>query len=274
MAEARCGQRDTQNRSMTSIDRYRVLCESEPSIPLFSRAWWLDTLAGSGHWEVVLVESGGQIVASMPYMIRRRLGRVFLGHPPLTQTLGPWIRDTSGKQASRLARQKDLMQQLIAGLPKYHHYNGNWHHSQANWLPFYWAGFSQTTRYTYRLTDISAEETLWSGFRDNIRRDIRKAEGRFGLRVRSDLGLDTFLRLHVQTFSRQEKQLPYSETLVKELDAACEQRKARRIFIAEGKHELLREPLGRPDHSPRCGQPHSDPTNRALYRRTQSGVAT
>lgn len=212
---------------------YRALCGREPSIPLFSQAWWLDVLAGAGHWDVALVENGGQILASMPYVVRRRKGMVLLGHPPLTQTLGPWLRNTSAKQATRLGRQKDLMKQLIAELPHYDHYSQNWHYSQTNWLPFYWAGFAQTTRYTYRLPDLSSEQMLWNGLQANIRTDIKKGQGRFALQVRTDLGVDDFLRLNVQTFQRQGMDLPYSEELVTRLDQACTQRQAGKIFIAE-----------------------------------------
>jgi hypothetical protein len=138
-----------------------------------------------------------------------------------------------GKQASRLARQKDLMQQLIEALPPYDHFSGNWHFTQANWLPFYWAVFSQTTRYTYRLPDLSDRQKLWSGLRENIRTDIRKAERRFGLHVRVDLGLDAFFPLNVQTFDRQGKKVPYTRDEVSRLDDACSRRSARKIFIAE-----------------------------------------
>jgi len=217
---------------MTAKDKYRALCTEEDSIPLFSQAWWLDSLAGDEHWDVALVEGGRQIVASMPYMVRRRFGHVSLGQPPLTQTLGPWIRETIAKLANRLGREKDLMQKLIDVLPPYHVYAQNWHYSQTNWLPFYWAGFSQTTRYTYRLPDLTNEKQLWDELRENIKSDIRKAQGRFGLQVRTDMGLDSFLRLNIMTFERQGKRLPYSECLVKRLDDACRQRCARKIFIA------------------------------------------
>ncbi len=214
-------------------EQYRVLCEAEPSIPLFSQAWWLDALAGEGRWSVALVEKGGQVVASMPYVIHKRFGRIILGHPPLTQTLGPWIREVDGKQAMRLTEQKKLMQQLIAALPRYDHFCENWHFSQTNWLPFYWAGFAQTTRYTYRLPDLSDQQKLWNGLRENIRGDIRKAEGRIGLQVRTDLGVDAFVRLNIKTFERQGQDLPYSKDLVARLDDACVEKHARRIFIAE-----------------------------------------
>ena len=214
-------------------EQYRALCESETSIPLFSQAWWLDALADDDGWDVALVEKGGQVVASMPFVMRKRFGRIILGHPPFTQTLGPWIREVSGKQASRSAREKELMQALIAALPRYDHFSENWHFSQANWLPFYWAGFTQTTRYTYRFPDLSDQQKLWNGLRENIRGDIRKAEGRFGLQVRTDLGVDAFLHLNVQTFKHQGKDLPYSKALVARLNDACIEKQARRIFIAE-----------------------------------------
>lgn len=214
-------------------DQYRALCDRESTIPLFSQAWWLDALAGEGRWDVALVEKNGQIEASMPYVMRKRFGRIILGHPPLTQTLGPWIRDVDGKHASRLARQKDLMQQLIAALPRYDHFSQNWHFRQTNWLPFYWLGFTQTTYYTYRLSMISDQQKLWNSFRENIRREIRKAERRYQLMVRTDLGVHAFLQLNAQTFKRQGHNIPYSKNLVARLDDACVERHARRIFIAE-----------------------------------------
>lgn len=220
-------------QQMASKQRYRLLCETEPSIPFFSQAWWLDTLAGEDGWGVAIVDRGGRIVASMPYVIRKRFGQIILSQPPLTQSLGPWMCEVHGKHASRLSSQQGLMRQLIEALPRYDHFIGNWHCSQTNWLPFYWAGFEQTTCYTYRLPDLSNVEGIWNGFRDNIKWEIRKAEGRFGLRVRVDLGLDAFLRLNIATFKRQGKYQPYSNELVRRLDDACTARQVRRIFIAE-----------------------------------------
>ncbi len=115
----------------------------------------------------------------------------------------------------------------------------NWDHQNTNWLPFYWRGFNQTTRYTYVLSDLSNVDVLWSGLQTNIRTDIRKAENRFNLKVRDDVGLDTFLHLNRMTFERQGKGVPYTEEFVRRLDAACEKHHCRKIFIAEdseGRH--------------------------------------
>lgn len=217
----------------TAVDKYRTLCTQEPSIPLFSQAWWLDATAGEGAWDVALVEKCDAIVAAMPYVPRKRHGFRLLGQPALTQTLGPWLRETEGKSSTKLAQHKNWLQALIAQLPPFAHFTQNWHWQIGNWLPFYWAGFEQTTRYTYILHTLGDESTLWQGFRENIRTDIKKANNRFQLRVRDDLTVDDFLVLNRMTFARQDMALPYSESFVHKLDQACVARQARKIFIAE-----------------------------------------
>lgn len=217
----------------SAADKYRVLCVEQPSIPLFSQAWWLDATAGEGKWDVALIEKGGAIVAAMPYVPTKRYGFTLLGQSALTQNLGPWLREASGKPATQLAQHKDRLQALIAQLPAFDHFTQNWHWQMVNWLPFYWAGFQQTTRYTYILHELGDEDVLWKDLGENIRREIKKAGNRFQLRVRTDLTLDDFLVLNRKTFARQGMALPYSNDFVQRLDAACAARQARKIFIAE-----------------------------------------
>lgn len=218
---------------------YRTLCSLEPTIPIFSKDWWLDAVCGE-DWNVCLVEKGGKIVAAMPYHYRtNRFGKKVIAQPQETQTLGPWLRSSNAKNANRLGQEKDFMTDLIDQLPEFSQFHQSWNHANTNWLPFYWRGFEQTTRYTYRLPELSDLDQVWSGFRDNIRTDIRKATDRFGLIVRSDLSIDDFLSLNAKTFERQGKTLPYTESFIKQLDVACVDHDARAIFIAidsEGRH--------------------------------------
>jgi lipid II:glycine glycyltransferase (peptidoglycan interpeptide bridge formation enzyme) len=180
-----------------------------------------------------MVEKGGEIQAAMPYIVKKKLGLTLLTQPSLTQNLGPWIRPTHAKYAKRLSREKDLMQALIDQLPKYSLFQQNWHHTVTNWLPFYWKGFEQTTRYTYRIDELNDEESIWKEVQSNIKGDIRKASNREGVVVRDDLGIEEFLSLNEMVFSRQGKTLPYTKAFVENLDAAATERKARKIFIAE-----------------------------------------
>lgn len=226
---------------MSAKELYRDLWIKEPSIPIFSRGWWLDATAGRDNWDVALVRSGDQVQAAMPYAVRRRYGMKVLSQPALTQTLGPWLRpmDPGTSEAKKLAQQKDLMQALIDQLPAFDYFNQNWHYSHTNWLPFSWKGFQQTTRYTYVLTDLRSPEKLWEGFQGNVRRNCKAASTRHGVTVRDDLPLDDFLTLNRLTFERQGLAVPYSDEYVLRLDAACAKQQCRKYYVAvdsEGRH--------------------------------------
>ena len=111
---------------MSSKDLYHNLCGVESTIPIFSRDWWLNAVCdGARNWDVAIVEKGGKIVASMPYYVKRKYGFTLLTQPPLTQTLGPWLRPNKTNYAKELANQKDLMQLLIDQLPTYDHFVQN-----------------------------------------------------------------------------------------------------------------------------------------------------
>lgn len=223
---------------LTNKEKYRQLCIEEDSIPIFSQAWWLDSVT-DGNWDVVLIEKGGKIEASLPYVLKKRYGMTIITQPSLTQTLGPWIRESKAKYAKQLSQEKDLLQELYALLPDFNYYSQNWHYSNKNWLPLYWQGFSQTTRYTYRLNDISNTELLWDNLQDNIRREIRKAINRENLQIQSNLSIQDFLRLNRMVFERQGTTLPYSEQFILNLDKKLTSRQSRKIFIAvdeSGRH--------------------------------------
>ena len=217
---------------MNNVEKYRLLCKEE-NIPLFSQAWWLDIVCGSGNWGVCLVENPEEINASMPYFVRKIFGLTEITLPPLTQNMGPWIRSSESKYAKKLGREKDLMGELIAQLPKYDKFVQGWHPSMQNWLPFYWAGFSQTTRYTYVLDDLSNMDKVWAGFQANIRTDIRKASNKHGLTVRDDVPIQRFLDLNRATFARQGMELPYSSKFAMNVGNEALKRHQGKIFVAE-----------------------------------------
>nr|VFJ46298.1 MAG: Acetyltransferase (GNAT) domain-containing protein [Candidatus Kentron sp. FM]VFJ49556.1 MAG: Acetyltransferase (GNAT) domain-containing protein [Candidatus Kentron sp. FM]VFK07281.1 MAG: Acetyltransferase (GNAT) domain-containing protein [Candidatus Kentron sp. FM] len=211
---------------------YRAFCAEEASIPLFSQAWWLDAVAGPQAWDAVLAIRGDTVIGAHPYVIRHRFGLTYLGQPKLTQTLGPWVRASQAKYAKSLGVEKDILGALADGLPDLALYHQNWHCARTNWLPFYWRGYRQTTRYTYRL-ELATDEKLWTSVQSNIRREIRKAEKRFGVTVKPAKDLDEFLALNRKTFERQRKSLPYTERLVHRIDEAAKARDARDVLVAQ-----------------------------------------
>jgi lipid II:glycine glycyltransferase (peptidoglycan interpeptide bridge formation enzyme) len=197
---------------------------------IFEKSWWLDAVAPNS-WNAIEIEKNDEIVARLPYVVKKRMGLTLLTMPRLTQTLGPWLQDSTAKYSKQLSHQKDLYGALIEKLPHYDYFCMKFHYSMTNWLPFYWHGFNQTTYYSYVLENIDDLDMVWNGFQENIRREIRKAQKQ--VVVRKDLDVNKFLDINLLTFQRQGKNLPYSPDLIQHLDAACDRNQARQMFFAE-----------------------------------------
>jgi len=158
--------------------KYRAYCKTESSIPIFSKDWWLDAVCGKDNWDVVIFENkGNDIIAAMPYYaIKSRYGFKNIIMPKLTQTMGPWIKyPLNQKYSKKLSFEKKIFTELINKIPKHASFVQNFHYSITNWLPFYWHGFKQTTRYTYviALTDL---DRIFADFSRQKQRNIKKAD--------------------------------------------------------------------------------------------------
>lgn len=219
---------------MNSKLKYRELCRNDHSIPLFSKDWWLDTVCGDDKWDVSIVEKDNRIVSSLPYYIKHKSGFTLLEMPPLTQSLGPWIKfPTNQKPAKRFQFEKKMLNALIDELPRYDYFHQNFHYSLQNWLPFHWSNFEQSTRYTYILDDLTDTDKLWKNLQSNIKSDIKKAESRFNLHIESSEDIDLFYKINCKTFQKQNISIPYTEQFIRNLDDACKKNSCRLILFAK-----------------------------------------
>jgi hypothetical protein len=192
----------------------------------------LDTVVGINNWDVIIIERNNHIVASMPFIISRKNGLILIDQPKVTQFLGPWIKQTVGKEASRLSQEMELMSEIIENFPKFDYFHQNWSPKLTNWLPFYWSGFSQTTRYTYRLALTTDHNLIWEELKSNIRGYINKAISKNNLIIRSDLPIEDFIKLQKKTFARQNIPNPIPDALIKTLHYECTQRNSGIAMIA------------------------------------------
>lgn len=191
-----------------SKEEYREFCRAERSIPVFSRDWWLDAVAGE-DWDVAIVKRGDEIVATMPYFWQKRFGFVRITHPPLTQTLGPWLKPLDDDASGRVTYQHKLLRSLIDQLPPFDYFNQRWHYANTNWLPFYWSGFEQTTRYTYVLDDLTDLEKVFSRFSSKQRQHIRRAEEK-NIRICFDIPAKAFYENRKMTLDQVKAKIRYS----------------------------------------------------------------
>ena len=77
----------------------------------------------------------------------------------------------------------------------------NFHYGITDWLPFYWEGYRQTTRYTYMLKDIRNTKAILGNMSFNIRRNITKARDKYHITSKKrNFYKKEFLLIQAQTF--------------------------------------------------------------------------
>lgn len=220
----------------SSKKKYTVFCE-ENRLRIYYQPWWLDIVcSGAENWYPLLHEVSGKVLAVQPLYIAK-VASLFttIQMPPFTQILGPVTVDLGGVSASkRYSTEKGLYFDLIGQLPDFDYFIQSFGHDFHNWLPYYWHGFVQSTKYTYVIPDISDIEKVRARFSQGKRSNITKALSQ--VNVRFDLPPDEFYRHHVMTLALKGRAINYPYELFKGLYDACRARNAGRIVWAEDKN--------------------------------------
>lgn len=216
---------------MTISDRkaeYQKLCDSGSITDLFMQPWWLDA---TGEWDVVLHIKNGKAVAAMPFGVKKRWGLTFLTMPPFTHHLSVWLsKPPDISEHKWLTREKQMIWSLLDELPRASFFSMVFEESGfKNWLPFYWKGYRQELRYTFKLFGHESSDHFENVNR-NIRRSLRETENLVSIREGSNG--DQFYTLAKQTYKRQKLSMPYSNDEFNKLHAAIQKNGSGRIFEA------------------------------------------
>jgi hypothetical protein len=222
---------------MTDKEQYRAICADESSIPLYSRDWWLDCVCGSRHWDVLLYRNKEAVEAAMPFY--SPLKKTIL-MPAFTQTMGIWFNPEfeNPNYSKNLLRKQLICNYFIKYLPAHSFFLQHFHSSFTDWLPFYWNGYRQTTRYNYILPDIKNTDALYSRLGGDIKRNIAKAQKKYGVEIRREVSPDLFMEHYSMVFNRQGLQV-YQPKVLKKIIETCLNRKQGDIWGAFDEHNRL-----------------------------------
>ena len=211
---------------------YRDICKKYSSlIPLYSKDWWLDSVCLNGSWDVAILEKNGEVIAALPYYIKKRYLFSVLDMPPLTQSFMIWVKYPENIKKHRVMDyQVGVVRDLINMIPIADYVSFNIFYTFSNLLPFYWYGFKESVRYTYVIDNLSDLDKVYSEFDRNFRNRIRKAE-RVVKTVFSE-SIDDFYEMNKKSFNRQNIEIPYTYEFIKHHDEILRQHKARKIFFA------------------------------------------
>lgn len=195
---------------------YAEFCANK-DVLVFQTPMWLDQVAGGTNWDVVLAFQGKFLSGAFPYVTNTKLGLKQITLPFLTPYLGPILSYPSDlSENNKLSFKKKTLETLIEQLPKTDRCITQTDFDFDYWLPFYWKGFQQTTRYSFVLNTAPTENELLANFKPSIRKHIKKASTQFSIE-HSD-SIDHLFELHQSDLQSKKVELYFNKEQLHSLD--------------------------------------------------------
>ncbi len=218
---------------MTNREQYIQFIKQVPDFPVFLQPWYLDAVVGNGNWEVVFAKRKERTVAVLPYFLKKKGVFKYITMPHFVKHMGTVILP----EYRKIKYEHVFQEELISQLPKINYFIQDFHPSITNWLPFYWKGYHQTTRYTYRLEDLSDTGKVFSGINRNMRRNIKKANQQ--VEIVHDLPITRLFEMLKKGFDRQKIAFPFSLAFFEKHIESLKWNNACKLFFAIDKKGVL-----------------------------------
>lgn len=190
---------------MSDKQTYRQLCEQE-QVPLFMQAWWLDAVCIHKHWDVLLCrDEKGEVIAAMPYLLRKKAWLQYVLMPQHTQTGGVWLRKNLSSES-----QEEVVKKLVDKLKSLRLHYFYQQFGLDSPLPplFSRHGFLIKERVTYRLEERDDIDEVIRHFSQNKRRQLNKSRQ---LVMRENVSAEEFYSFHRLCLSDRGRAIDYSE---------------------------------------------------------------
>ncbi|MBO4334013.1 MAG: GNAT family N-acetyltransferase [Paludibacteraceae bacterium] len=232
---------------MTNKEEYQQICARSTNIPVYSQHWWMEAVCTGKDWDVAIAhDSSGAVTATLPYLFGQKFGQRYILMPPLTQTNGICYHyPTRFNERERLSFEKKWAKEIIRQLDnlKIDLFVQNFSPAFSNWLPFYWSGYRQTTRYTYIINDLKNLETVYGSFSSAKKRQIKKAERNRLICREGKLSPSEFYDFHKQLIEKRgSKEEIGREPFLQLVDAALKRGQGT-ILSIEGADEKTQSAL-------------------------------
>lgn len=212
---------------MNPREAYATLADSATDLPVFMLPEYLDAVCGSREWAAAIVEKNGRVVGALPYCLHNKWGLHYVAMPLLARQMGPYLLP---EYRSDPRREIPLLKTLIAQLPPLAAFEQDFNYAAANWLPFYWEGYRQTTRYSYEI-DLRDMQAVWQNITPNYRNNKIKRAAKL-VRIETPNDPAEALRLQNQSLKRLDAKEPIPEPLFRRIDQALAGQGRRFALIA------------------------------------------
>ena len=172
---------------------------------IFSKTWYLDAL--QVDYDILVVEEKGTIKAGI-VLAKNEINTY--ANPMLDKYLGILFLDSNGNVYKKISNQYKYIELLAKELKKIKSFDYYFHPSFDNWIPLSWAGFTQQTRYTYRINNSKSMEDIKKAYHSNLKNDIKNAI-KNDIVIKRDIPFEELWSVIDKTFLRQGSKPPFKK---------------------------------------------------------------
>ncbi|MHB9026386.1 MAG: GNAT family N-acetyltransferase [Armatimonadota bacterium] len=196
-------QLDVRELTADEYPLWDQLLEKSLQRSIFNERWWMEIVTNGGV-RLLGCFRKEVLVGGLPIWPCTTLGVRRLRQPPLTPYWGPILPgDGPGeKYITQLSTEFSILRSFAQALESWPDITLQFHPSLTNWLPFYWEGYAQYTRYTYRLHDLSDLAQVTNNIHGANRTAIRTAE-KHGLTIIDDADVMVPVTMSCLSMERQ-----------------------------------------------------------------------
>ncbi len=192
-----------------SIDKYKdwnTFVDNSPQGSIFSKTWYLDAL--QVDYDILIVEDKDKIKAGI-VLAKNEINTY--ANPMLDKYLGILYERVEGNIQKAISNQYKYTEALAKELKKITSFDYYFHPSFNNWIPLSWAGFTQQTRYTYRIDNLKdTVEDIEKKYHSNLKNDIKNAI-KNNVIIKQNIPFEDLWNTIDKTFLRQGSKSPFDK---------------------------------------------------------------
>ena len=208
--------------------------DSSPQGSIFSKSWYLDAL--QIDYDILVVEDKGDIKAGI--VLAKNEINIY-SNPIFDKYLGILFNQKNSNRYKYISNQYKIVEILSNELKKIKSFDYYFHPNFNNWIPLSWQGFTQQTRYTYRIDNSISFEDIEKKFHSNLKNDIKNAL-KNNVNIEYNIPLDELFSVVDKTFLRQGSRAPFSKERVKNF---LEELINKDAFLSIGAYNQNRKPI-------------------------------
>ncbi len=209
-------------------DKWNEFVETSLQGSIFSKTWYLNAL--KVDYKILVIEEKNIIKAGV--VLAKNEIKTY-SNPMFDKYLGIIFMQTDGNKQKIISNQYKFVEKLAQELKEINSFDYYFHPMFTNWIPLSWYGFTQQTRYTYRIENNKSLEEIKQLYHSNLKNDIKNAV-KNSISIKQNIPFEDLWDLVNKTFIRQGSKSPFNKEKLKNFINTLE---AKNAFISFGAYD-------------------------------------